>query len=102
MFHNGSIYDYHIIIKRLAREFKGYCEYTENTGKYITFSVPIKKENDNGKTFTYKLKFIDSYRFMQDSLSNLVDNLSGIDNKKPEKKIYRYYEIYDRFTITVY
>ena len=23
---------------------------------------------------------------MQDSLSNLVDNLSGIDNKKPENK----------------
>ena len=102
MFHSGSIYDYRIIIKRLAREFKGYFEYTENTEKYITFSVPIKKEHDNGKTSTYKLKFIDSYRFMQDSLSNLIDNLSGIDNKKPEKKIDRYYEIYDRFTITVY
>ena len=24
---------------------------------------------------------------MQDSLSNLVDNLSGIDNKKPENKL---------------
>ena len=34
----------------------------------------------------YKLKFIDSYRFMQDSLSNLVDNLSGIDNKEPKNK----------------
>ena len=103
VFHNGSTYDYHFIIKQLAREFKGNFECLgENTEKYITFSAPIKKEHDNGKTTTYKLKFIDSYRFMQDSLSNLVDNLSGIDNKKPEKKIYRYYEIYDRFTITVY
>ena len=29
----------------------------------------------------YKLKFFDSYRFMQNSLSKLVDNLSEIDNK---------------------
>ena len=49
--------------------------------------MPIKKEHDNGKATTYKLKFIDSYRFMQDSLSNLVDNLSGINIKKLEQKI---------------
>ena len=29
----------------------------------------------------YKLKFINSYRFMQNSLSSLVDNLSEIDKK---------------------
>ena len=87
MFHKGSKHDYHFIFKRLAREFKGYFECSgENTEKYITFSVPIKKEHDDGKTTTYKIKFIGSYRFMQDSLSNLVDNLSGIDNKKPENK----------------
>ena len=54
--------------------------------KYITFSVPIKKEviNNNGdkKTITYKLKFIDSYRFMQNSLSELVDYTSEIFNSK--------------------
>ena len=48
--------------------------------KYITSSVPIKKEYDNGKTTTYKLKFIDSFRFMPTSLSELVDNTSGIFN----------------------
>ena len=32
------------------------------------------------------LKFIDSYRFMQDSLANLVNNLSGTDTKDPENK----------------
>ena len=51
----------------------------ENTEKYITFSVPLKKENDNGEIITYKLKFIDSYRFMQTSLSDLVDNLSYLE-----------------------
>ena len=45
--------------------------------KYITFSVPIKKECDNGKTIAYKLRFIDSFRFMSTSLSELVDNMFG-------------------------
>ena len=60
----------------LAEEFEGQFECLgENTEKYITFSVPSKKELDNGKTIKYKIKFIDSFRFMSSSLSNLVDNL---------------------------
>ena len=47
----------------------------ENTEKYITFSVPIKKELDNGKTIICKLNFIDSFRFTSSSLSNLVGTL---------------------------
>ena len=84
-FHNGSIYDYHFIIKELVKEFKGNFDCLgENTEKYITFSVPLKKkiENKNLKT-TYKIKFCDSFRFMSSSLSKLVDNLSeGIHNNK--------------------
>ena len=77
VFHNGCIYDYHFIIKQLAKEFDSQFECLgENTEKYITFSVTIKKELDNSKTITYKLKFIDSFRFMSTSLSSLVDNLS--------------------------
>ena len=77
VFHNGSTYDYHFIINKLAKEFYGQLECLgENTEKYITFSVPISKELDNGKTITYKLNFIDSFRFMSISLSSLVDNLS--------------------------
>ena len=64
-------------MKQLAKEFDGQFEFLgENTEKYITFSVPIKKELDNSKTVTYKLNFIDSFRFMSTSLSSLVDNLS--------------------------
>ena len=47
--------------------------------KHIAFSVPIKKEHDNGKTTIYRLKIIDSCRFMQDYL---VDNLSEINNNE--------------------
>ena len=52
----------------------------------MTFLVPINKEiNSKNKTFeiTYKIKFIDSYRFMSTSLSKLVDNLSeGLHNNR--------------------
>ena len=56
----------------------------ENTEKYITFLVPIKKKIENKDLkITYKIKFIDSYRFMSSSLSKLVDNSSeGIHNNK--------------------
>ena len=39
----------------------------------------------NDQKITYKLKFIDSYRFMSTSLSNLVDNLSGVYDKECKK-----------------
>ena len=75
--HNAS-YDTHFTINQLAEKFKGKINCIgENMEKYITFSVPIKKECDNGKIITYKLKFIDSFRFMPTSLSELVDNMSG-------------------------
>ena len=67
------------MLNQLVIEFKGELNCIgDNMEKYITFSVPIKKECDNNKTITYKLKFIDSFRFMSDSLSNLVDNTSEI------------------------
>ena len=76
---NGSEYGYHFIIKELAEKFQGQFECLgENTEKYITFSVTVKKEIDNGKSIAYKIKFIDSFRFMSRSLSNLVDDLSEV------------------------
>ena len=78
VFHNGSAYDYHFITKELVKEFDGNFECLgENTEKYITFSAPIKKKIENKDIeITYKIKFIDSYRFMATSLSKLVDNLT--------------------------
>ena len=70
VFHNGSVYDYHFIIKELVKEFEDNFECLgENTEKYITFSVPIKKKIENKDLeITYKIKFIDSYRFMASSM----------------------------------
>ena len=75
----------------MAEEFEVEFECLgENIEKYITFSVPIKKEitkkykNDNDKiTNIYKIKFIDSFAFMSTSLSNLISNLSeGLHNDR--------------------
>ena len=85
VFRNGSIYDYHFIIKDLLKEFEGNFDCLgENTEKYITFSVPLKKKIENKNVeITYKIKFSDSFRFMSSSLSKLVDNLfEGIHNNK--------------------
>ena len=78
IFHNGSTYDYHFIIKELVKKFEGNFECIgENTEKYITLSAPIKKKIENkDMEITYKIKFIDSFRFMATSLSKLVDNLT--------------------------
>ena len=92
MFYNDSTFDYHFIIKELAEEYEGEFERLgENTEKYITFSVPIIKEitkkNKNGNEkitkISYKIKVIDSYRFMSTSLLNLLSNLSeGLHNDR--------------------
>ena len=82
VFHNSSIYDYHFIIKELAEEFEGEFECLgENTEKYITFLVPIKKEMKKIYKIikiSCKIKFIDSFRFMSTTLSKLVDNFSEV------------------------
>ena len=76
MFYNRSAYDYHFIIKELAKESEGQFEcLSKNIEKYITFSVPITKEHNNNKTIKYKIKYIGSFRFLSSSLSNDVDDL---------------------------
>ena len=85
VFHNGSNYDYHFIIKELTEEYKRqFTRLRENTEKYRTFTVPIGKEVTgiarNGeeitKNISYILQFIDSAIFVASSLSNLANNLS--------------------------
>ena len=44
IFHNGSSYDYHFIIKGLAEEFEGDFECLgENKEKYLPFLYQLKK-----------------------------------------------------------
>ena len=87
VFHNGSNYHYHFIIKELVEEFKKkFTCLRENTEKYITFTVSIEREvteiDKNGekilKDISFILRFIDSGIFMASSLSNLVNNLLNV------------------------
>ena len=86
VFHNLSSYYGHFIIKEIANEFDGRLECLgENTEKYLCFYVKInkkitKKDEDGNEKIVnipYRLKFIDSCRFMMISVSDLVDNLSN-------------------------
>ena len=66
-----------MILSQLVEEFKGELNCIgENMEKYITFSVSIKKKYGDSKTITRKLRFIDTFRLMSTSLSDLVYNMS--------------------------
>ena len=79
VFHHGSKYDYHFIINKLAKGIDGITCLGEDTEKYVSFKVPLKRD---GESLTYKLKFIDSFRYMNRSLSNLLDNLYELNKQK--------------------
>ena len=96
VFHNGSTSDYHFILKELAEGFEGQFQCLgENTEKYITFSVPIKKQLDNGKTIIYKIRFINvlsglylgNYHdlYVQSDTLSLPDVFDSFRNKCIEK-----------------
>ena len=85
VFPGVSSYDYHFVIKEFTDESELYFECIgENKEKHNTFAVLVKKEiikidkegNESVKTIFYKIKFIDSARFIASSLSSLVDNLT--------------------------
>ena len=82
VFHNGSGYDYHFIIKELSKEVDGLECIGENSEKYITFKALFNRRCKDDKEVTYKLTFIDSFRFIFDSLQNLVDNLTELNKCK--------------------
>ena len=45
LFHNGSNYDFNLIITELAKEFRSELQCIPvNTNKYMSFSIPIKKK----------------------------------------------------------
>ena len=87
VFHNLSGYDSHLFIKNL-----GFTEGTidcipNNEEKYISFTkntVVGSYTNKEGKDkpIKHKIRFIDSYKFMNESLESLVNNLpdDGFNN----------------------
>ena len=93
IFHNLQGYDAHLFIKELSKiDGKLDCiPCTEE--KYISFSKHIKVgeyKHISGELYpiTFEIRFLDSYKFLQSSLGNLVSNLSENDfhNIKSEFK----------------
>ena len=76
VYQNGSKYDYHIISKELAEEFKGQFQCQgENTENYITNSATIEKGLKNNDNHTQN-KVYQQHKTYVKHLSSLVDNLS--------------------------
>ena len=74
-FHNLSGYDAHLFVKNLNTMGEGDIDCIPNTEeKYTSFSKSIY---DDEKKFRYKIRFIDSFRFLPASLDNLAGNLES-------------------------
>ena len=85
IFHNLQGYDAHLFIKKLS-SLKGELNCIPSTEeKYISFSKKIKVDEYRSKrtgemvSLNFELRFIDSFKFLQTSLANLVGNLQPDD-----------------------
>ena len=94
IFHNLQGYDAHLFIKQLAC-LPGELNCIPSTEeKYISFSKKIKvdeyKSRRNGEMISlyFEIRFIDSFKFLQTSLANIVGNLQP-DNFHNTKEIFR-------------
>ena len=94
IFHNLQGYDAHLFIKQLA-SLPGELNCIPSTEeKYISFSKRIKVDEYRSKktgqmvSLYFEIRFIDSFKFLQTSLANLVSNLQPDDfyNTKREFK----------------
>ena len=94
IFHNLQGYDAHLFIKQLSG-LQGELNCIPSTEeKYISFSKKIKvdeyKSRKTGEmvTLNFEIRFIDSFKFLQTSLANLVGNLKTNDFQNT-KEIFR-------------
>jgi hypothetical protein len=90
IFHNLRGYDSHHLMQKIGQFNKNIKVIPNNMEKYMSFSIGTlreewdKKEKKMVEKERFNLRFIDSYQFMNSSLSQLVDDLkkSGLDKFK--------------------
>ena len=77
--HNSSNYDFHLIAKELAEEFRSeiHCIPVAKE-KYKTFSIPNMYRTVKDYEIPYNLRFLDSNKFMMGSLDTHVNILSEL------------------------
>ena len=94
-FHNLSGYDSHLFIKKLGSPNENMDCIPNNEEKYISFSKNIKvgeykdKKTGEVRDKTFKIRFIDSFKFLPASLEALVNNLP----KDAFNNLERYYTV---------
>ena len=98
--HNLKNYDSHFLISALSKYgFKSdediISAIPTNEEKYISFSKKISvgkyKTKDGYKDIYFEIRFIDSFAFMAESLSKLVENLKvGCTTTKELREIFKY------------
>ena len=81
VFHNLSGYDAHLFICELARKNPKSGVIAKNKEDYISFSLKVKADkyiDKNGEENSKEigLRFIDSFKFMSNSLDSLINNLA--------------------------
>ena len=87
IFHNLQGYDANLFIKQLAKLKDGLTCIPSTEEKYISFSKKIKvgecKSRKTGETVSlnFEIRFIDSFKFLQTLLANLVSHLQPSDFK---------------------
>ena len=93
VFHNLQGYDAHLFIKQLAKVVGDLTSIPTTEEKYITFSKHIhvdqyySKKREKVLFKNFEIRFIDSFKFLQTSLSNLVSNLQPSDFTNLQKNI---------------
>ena len=90
-FHNGSKYDFELVLNQIAKDFEGSISFIARRKEtYLSFSTDyLKKEK-------VRIKFIDTSKHTQASIELLSNNLSNgfykkILSENCKKNIYIYY-----------
>ena len=84
-FHNLQGYDAHLFIKQLAKVDGDLTSIPTTEEKYISFSKFIAVDQYHSNKYekvlfkNFEIRFIDSFKFLQTSLTNLVSNLQPAD-----------------------
>ena len=82
--HNLDGYDSHLFIKNMGNEFGEITAIPNNEEKYVSFSLKIiwgEFEDNEGKkrNLKHEIRFVDSLKFMNYPLADLVENLDKND-----------------------
>ena len=93
IFHNLQGYDSHLFIKQVAKVSGDLSCIPSTEEKYISFSKKIVVDyyhsSKMGKLLSkkFEIRFIDSFKFLQASLADLVKNLKSSDFKNLNRVI---------------